>query len=120
LSYRAVAVVCNTLSVNSFFSLTRHIMEKEESATAPAAVAPETQTQTQTQTQTETEEHHSDHQTEASNEKAHGDFGTDGIEDENHEPEFHLHAKTYLTVFAICLIYFAQLINVVGAGAVSI
>jgi hypothetical protein len=31
-----------------------------------------------------------------------------------------LHAKTFLTVFAVCLIYFAQLINVVGAGAVSI
>src|ERR1039457_3755751 len=31
----------------------------------------------------------------------------------------HLHAKTFLTVFAVCLIYFAQLINVVGAGAVS-
>lgn len=30
----------------------------------------------------------------------------------------HLHAKTFLTVFAVCLIYFAQLINVVGAGAV--
>ena len=32
----------------------------------------------------------------------------------------HLHAKTFLTVFAVCLIYFAQLINVVGAGAVRI
>ena len=30
-----------------------------------------------------------------------------------------LHLKTWLTVFAVCLIYFAQLINVVGAGAVS-
>jgi hypothetical protein len=30
----------------------------------------------------------------------------------------HLHAKTFLIVFAVCLIYFAQLINVVGAGAV--
>lgn len=30
----------------------------------------------------------------------------------------HLHAKTYLIVVAICLIYIAQLINVVGAGAV--
>jgi hypothetical protein len=36
------------------------------------------------------------------------------------EPVPHLHAKTFLTVFAVCLIYFAQLINVVGAGAVSI
>jgi len=40
------------------------------------------------------------------------------IEDDD-EPVPHLHAKTYLTVFAICLIYFAQLINVVGGGAVS-
>jgi len=39
------------------------------------------------------------------------------IEDSN-EPVPHLHAKTYLTVFAVCLIYFAQLVNVVGAGAV--
>jgi hypothetical protein len=42
---------------------------------------------------------------------------TTSIEDA--EPVAHLHAKTYLTVFAVCLIYFAQLINVVGAGAVS-
>lgn len=41
------------------------------------------------------------------------------IEDKE-EPVPHLHAKTYLTVFAVCLIYFAQLINVVGAGAVSL
>jgi hypothetical protein len=41
------------------------------------------------------------------------------IEDHN-EPEPRLHAKTWLTVFAVCLIYFAQLINVVGAGAVSL
>ncbi len=34
------------------------------------------------------------------------------------EPVPHLHAKTFLTVFAVCLVYFAQLINVVGAGAV--
>jgi hypothetical protein len=40
------------------------------------------------------------------------------IEDNEDEPVPHLHAKTYLTVFAVCLIYFAQLINVVGAGAV--
>lgn len=40
------------------------------------------------------------------------------IEDHK-EPEARLHAKTWLTVFAVCLIYFAQLINVVGAGAVS-
>jgi hypothetical protein len=40
------------------------------------------------------------------------------IEDDD-EPVAHLHAKTFLTVFAVCLIYFAQLINVVGGGAVS-
>jgi hypothetical protein len=32
----------------------------------------------------------------------------------------HLHAKTFLTVFAVCLIYFAQLINLVGTGAVCV
>lgn len=42
---------------------------------------------------------------------------TSSIEDPE-EPVPHLHAKTFLTVFAVCLIYFAQLINVVGAGAV--
>ncbi len=31
-----------------------------------------------------------------------------------------LHAKTYLAVFTVCLIYYAQLVNLVGAGAVSI
>lgn len=41
---------------------------------------------------------------------------TSNIEDDS-EPVPHLHAKTFLTVFAVCLIYFAQLINVVGAGA---
>jgi len=41
---------------------------------------------------------------------------TDSIDD---EPVPHLHAKTFLTVFAVCFIYFAQLVNVVGAGAVS-
>ncbi|KAJ0382139.1 hypothetical protein COL922a_013151 [Colletotrichum nupharicola] len=41
----------------------------------------------------------------------------ESIEDVN-EPVSHLHAKTFLTVFAVCVIYFAQLINVVGAGAV--
>jgi len=40
------------------------------------------------------------------------------IEDpEDHVP--HLHAKTFLVVFAVCLIYFVQVVNVVGAGAVS-
>jgi hypothetical protein len=41
------------------------------------------------------------------------------IEDPD-EPTPHLHAKTFLIVFAVCLIYFAQLVNVVGAGAVRI
>ena len=39
--------------------------------------------------------------------------------EDGEEPVPHLHAKTFLVVFAVCLIYFAQLINVVGAGAVS-
>jgi len=43
----------------------------------------------------------------------------ENIEDPN-EPVAHLHAKTYLTVFSVCFIYFAQLINVVAAGAVSL
>lgn len=34
-------------------------------------------------------------------------------------PKPHLHAKTYLAVFAVCAIYFVQIYNVVGAGAVS-
>ena len=35
------------------------------------------------------------------------------------EPKPHLHAKTYLAVFAVCAIYFVQIYNVVGTGAVS-
>ncbi|KAK0609584.1 hypothetical protein B0T17DRAFT_621628 [Bombardia bombarda] len=35
------------------------------------------------------------------------------------EPKPHLHAKTFLAVFAVCSIYFVQIYNVVGAGAVS-
>lgn len=31
----------------------------------------------------------------------------------------HLHAKTFLAVAAMCLIYIAQLVSLVGAGAVS-
>lgn len=34
------------------------------------------------------------------------------------EPPAHLHAKTFLVVFAVFCIYFAQLVNIVGAGAV--
>lgn len=40
---------------------------------------------------------------------------SDGMEEEPQK----LHAKTYLTVFTMCLVYFAQVLNVVGAGAVS-
>lgn len=35
------------------------------------------------------------------------------------EPQPHIHAKTFLAVAAVCLIYFAQLFALVGAGAVS-
>lgn len=35
------------------------------------------------------------------------------------EPKPHLHAKTYLAVFAVCLVYFCQIYAVVGAGSVS-
>ena len=31
----------------------------------------------------------------------------------------HLHAKTFLIIFAIALIYFTQVLNIVGAGSVS-
>lgn len=34
------------------------------------------------------------------------------------EPPAHLHAKTFLVVFAVFMIYVAQLINIVGLGAV--
>lgn len=33
------------------------------------------------------------------------------------EPMPHVHAKTFLAVFAVCLIYFAQVLALVGAGA---
>ena len=35
-------------------------------------------------------------------------------------PDVHLDAKTFLAVFAALLIYFAQLVSLVGAGAVSL
>lgn len=41
------------------------------------------------------------------------------IEEDENEPQPHLHAKTFLAVFAVCLIYFAQDFALVGAGAVS-
>ncbi|KAK3328580.1 major facilitator superfamily domain-containing protein [Cercophora scortea] len=37
--------------------------------------------------------------------------------DDRDEPKPHLHAKTFLAVFAVCSIYFVQIYNVVGAGA---
>lgn len=37
---------------------------------------------------------------------------------EENEPVPHLHAKTYLAVFTVTVIYYAQLVNLVGAGAV--
>lgn len=46
------------------------------------------------------------------------DDSTAAVEDTSKaEPNYHI--KTYLTVFAVCLIYLAQAFNIVGAGAVS-
>lgn len=36
------------------------------------------------------------------------------------EPAPHLHAKTFLAVFAVAMIYAAQLFSLIGAGAVRI
>lgn len=38
--------------------------------------------------------------------------------DESDTSSPHLHAKTFLAVFSVALIYFAQVFNVVGAGSV--
>ncbi|KAH8894655.1 MFS general substrate transporter [Thozetella sp. PMI_491] len=54
--------------------------------------------------------------TAASSEEGGNNNPKESIEDPQ-EPVPHLHAKTFLTVFSVCFIYFAQLINVVGAGA---
>lgn len=43
----------------------------------------------------------------------------DGSGDQDDVPPPHVHAKTFLAVFAVCLIYFAQDFALVGAGAVS-
>ncbi|KAK0730238.1 major facilitator superfamily domain-containing protein [Lasiosphaeris hirsuta] len=43
--------------------------------------------------------------------------GSAHLQAEDDEPKPHLHAKTFLAVFAVCLIYMAQLVNLVGAGA---
>ena len=45
-----------------------------------------------------------------------GEFDTNQYAD---EPTPHLHAKTILVVLAVYSIYFAQLFNIVAAGAVS-
>jgi hypothetical protein len=45
--------------------------------------------------------------------------GTDSESGTFDEPHPHLHAKTFLAVFAVCCIYFVEIYNVVGAGAVS-
>ena len=44
-----------------------------------------------------------------------------GIPDQekNDEAVPHLHAKTFLIIFAVALIYFTQVLNVVGAGSVG-
>jgi len=44
-----------------------------------------------------------------------GDSSTDDL-----EPVPHVHLKTYLAVFAVCLIYFAQDFALVGAGSVCV
>lgn len=44
----------------------------------------------------------------------------DGVETEGQsEPQPQIHAKTFLALFAICLIYFSQTFALVGTGAVS-
>jgi len=55
---------------------------------------------------------------------AHGETATPraaaGVSNDGRgEQRPHLHAKTFLAIFAVCAIYFAQIYNVVGAGAVS-
>ncbi|KAK3377462.1 major facilitator superfamily domain-containing protein [Podospora didyma] len=55
-------------------------------------------------------------------EKSHHLHDTHSHSDSEHgssrnEPKPHLHAKTFLAVFAVCVIYFVQIYNVVGAGA---
>jgi len=39
--------------------------------------------------------------------------------DDDLAPVPHLHAKTYLAILAVCLIYVAQLATLVGVGSVS-
>jgi hypothetical protein len=47
-----------------------------------------------------------------------GSRDTQSSEDPSEEPQHHLHAKTFLAIFSVCLIYFAQDFALVGAGAV--
>lgn len=42
------------------------------------------------------------------------------LDEVGEEPKPHLHAKTFLAVFAVFGIYFAQVYCLVGAGAVSV
>ncbi|KAK3392896.1 major facilitator superfamily domain-containing protein [Podospora didyma] len=44
------------------------------------------------------------------------DSSAHSIDDDN-EPVPHLHAKTFLAIIAVCMIYIAQLVSLVGAGA---
>lgn len=48
-----------------------------------------------------------------------GDASEQHLREGYDEPPPHLHAKTFLAVLAICLLYFTQNFCIVGAGAVS-
>lgn len=41
------------------------------------------------------------------------------VSDETDVARPYVHAKTFLAVFAVAMIYFSQVLNVVGAGVVS-
>ena len=45
---------------------------------------------------------------------------SEAFDEVGEEPRPHLHAKTFLAVFAVFGIYFAQVYCLVGAGAVSV
>lgn len=65
-------------------------------------------------------EAHQDHSTVSDNdsEQALGAMKTLSIREVEKRPARRLHAKTYLAIFTVCLIYYVQLVNLVGAGAV--
>jgi hypothetical protein len=42
------------------------------------------------------------------------------LDTEQNEPQPHVHLKTYIAVFAVCMVYLAQNFAIVGAGAVSV